>query len=111
MADDFQNQRQSQRVALEMWVEEISGGTRYFQRAGNLSAGGLFLEGTIPHPRGTMVELSFVLPGETAPVRVRAEIVGSPDPERLGMHARFVDLDAQPEVAARLTAFLAKAGG
>ena len=100
------DKRQHARVQVEMFVEERQDGSRYFQRTGNLSAGGMFLEGTFPHPRGTMVELRFTLPGEPEPVSVRGEIVGEPDAQRLGMHVRFVGLAEQPELARRLAAFV-----
>jgi uncharacterized protein (TIGR02266 family) len=99
-------QRQHPRVPVEMFVEESQGGARYFQRTGNLSAGGLFLEGTFTHPRGTHVELRFTLPGEREQVSVRGEIVGEPDPGRLGMHVRFIGLDEQPDLRDRLAAFV-----
>jgi uncharacterized protein (TIGR02266 family) len=98
--------RRHTRIAVEMHVDEQHEKARYFQRSGNLSAGGIWLDGTLPHPRGTIVELRFTLPGETAPIELRGEVVGDVDPERLGMHVRFVDLDARPEVAQRIAAFV-----
>jgi hypothetical protein len=64
----------------------------------------MYLDGTIPHPRGTVVNLRFTLPGDSEPIAVKGEIVGEPDEERLGMHVRFLEL---PEAAAaRLKKFV-----
>jgi len=84
-----------------MWVEESSPDGMYFQRAANLSEGGIYLERTIPHPVGTRVTLQFSLPGDAAPIRVQGEIVNPQLGDGgLGMGLRFVDLP--PDVAARI---------
>jgi uncharacterized protein (TIGR02266 family) len=97
-----------------MWVEESSGQGCYFQRSANLSAGGIFLEKTIPHPIGTVVQLEFTLPGDDQPIKVAAEIVnalarprqpqeGSGD--ALGMGLKFLALEtSQAERIERLIA-------
>jgi type IV pilus assembly protein PilZ len=99
--------RASQRVPIEMWVEEVAEDTQVFRRAGNLSRGGLYLDKTIPIPMGTVVTLRFTLPGDDAQVEVRGEIV-SIDPEaELGMGVRF--LSPTSETQARIDAYLARA--
>lgn len=101
--------RRQGRVPLEMWVEEAHDDAVYFQRAGNLSAGGLFLERTIPHPVGTVVELRFTLPGDAEAIRVRGEIVNSPTTdESFGMGLKFINLGG--DVAARIERFVAEHG-
>ena len=40
----------------------------------NLSAGGLRLEHTIPLPVGTVVNLTFTLPGDKTPIAISGEI-------------------------------------
>lgn len=102
MADE---RRQGERFPIQVWVEESHGHTTYFQHSGNLSAGGIFLDQTIPHPVGTRVRLQFQLPGDAAPIRVRAEIVSALErAPRLGMGMKFLDLP--PGLAARIDQFI-----
>jgi uncharacterized protein (TIGR02266 family) len=107
-----EERRRGLRVPLQMWVEESHEHATYFQRAGNLSSGGIFLEHTIPHPLGTVVQLQFTLPGDEQPIRVRAEIVNAAEERgesaQLGMGMRFVDLP--PALAARINQFIAQHG-
>ena len=91
-----------------MWVEETTGSERYFRRAGNLSRGGLRLEHTIPLPVGTVVNLTFTLPGDKAPVEVTGEIVSATPPEDLRMGVKFVEPSA--DARAKIDAFLSRAG-
>src|SRR6185369_6432307 len=96
------------RIPIEMWVEETTDNERYFRRAGNLSRGGLRLDHTIPLPQGTVVNLSFTLPGDSAPVAVSGEIVSSSGPDDLRMGVKFVNVTA--EAQARIDAYLKRAG-
>jgi uncharacterized protein (TIGR02266 family) len=91
-----------------MWVEQSHGNELYFQRSGNLSEGGMYLEHTLPHPIGTVVTLQFTLPGEHVPVRLRGEIVGIATEKDPGMSVRFLEMDADTRV--RIGAFLAGRG-
>ena len=100
--------RSNRRIPVEMWVEEVRGRDYYFQRSGNLSVGGMYLDKSIPHPRGTTVQLKFTLPDETEPICVDGEIVGEPEVERLGMHVRFTNLEADSLVHERVIAFVAR---
>lgn len=103
--------REDRRIPVEMWVQEHRGTQEvYFQRSANISAGGIYLDGTIPHPRGTIVQLKFTLPGQAEPIEIRGEIVGEPDEKRLGMHVKFVDLDQNPAVRERLREFVDRSG-
>jgi uncharacterized protein (TIGR02266 family) len=99
--------RESPRIPVEMWVEESTERELYFQRSANLSSGGIYLENTIPHPKGTLVNLQFTLPGDTVPVKVRGEIVNAAAADELGMGIKFVDVD--PEVERRIADFVARA--
>jgi uncharacterized protein (TIGR02266 family) len=108
MAAETGERRVEPRMPIEMWVEETTGSERYFRRAGNLSRGGLRLEHTIPLPVGTVVNLTFTLPGDKTPVAVTGEIVSAAAPEELRMGVKFID--PSPEAKARIDAFLAKAG-
>lgn len=97
------NRRNVPRADVAIWVEERTRDALYYQRATNLSLGGLWLEGTLPHPPGTRVVLDLELPGD-APLRVEGEVVLRRS-EAKGMAVRFVALDAQQ--TKRLTAFIA----
>jgi hypothetical protein len=82
--------RREPRIPIGLRVVEISGATTYFQYATNLSAGGLYLDGTLAHPPGTRVTLLLMLPGDSLPTSVPAEVVG-PGPGARGVHLAFVD--------------------
>jgi uncharacterized protein (TIGR02266 family) len=99
--------RESPRIPVEMWVEESTERELYFQRSANLSTGGIFLENTIPHPKGTVVNLQFTLPGDTQPVKVRGEIVNAAASDELGMGIKFIDVD--PDVQRRISEFVQRA--
>jgi hypothetical protein len=106
--DRLAEKREEKRIPIEMWVEEQRGEDTYFQRSANLSTGGIYLDGTIPHPRGTLVQLKFTLPGEADAICVRGEIVGEPGAEHLGMHVKFLDLKKNEALLARVKAFVEK---
>jgi uncharacterized protein (TIGR02266 family) len=99
------DRRRSDRIPIEMWVEQSRDKELYFQRSANLSAGGLFLENTIPHPVGTRIKLQFTLPGDTGPLELEGEIVSAASQSELGMGVKFVDVDAA--VQQRIDAFIA----
>jgi uncharacterized protein (TIGR02266 family) len=99
--------RESPRIPVEMWVEESTERELYFQRSANLSVGGIFLENTIPHPKGTVVNLQFTLPGDTQPIKVRGEIVNAAASDELGMGIKF--LEVGPEDQRRISEFVQRA--
>jgi PilZ domain len=98
------DRRGGPRIPIEMWVEE----TTNYRRAGNLSRGGLRLDHTIPLPIGTVVNLTFTLPGDSAPVKVAGEIVSTAGPDELRMGVKFVGLTG--DALARIDAYLARVG-
>jgi uncharacterized protein (TIGR02266 family) len=99
------DRRQGDRISIQMWVEESGPEGMYFQRASNLSEGGIFLERTVPHPIGTQVMLEFKLPDQGPTIRVQAQIVNVPTADgELGMGLRFIEL--APEIAARIRRFV-----
>jgi uncharacterized protein (TIGR02266 family) len=100
-----EDRREHERIPLEMWVDETHGQDIYYQRAANISEGGLYLERTIPHEKGTVVSLQFTLPDEEEPIRVKGEVVGA-DVDPLGMHVRF--LDVSEELRERLREYIAQ---
>jgi len=102
------DRRGGPRIPIEMWVEETTNSERYFRRAGNLSRGGLRLDHTIPLPIGTVVNLTFTLPGDSAPVKVAGEIVSTAGPDELRMGVKFVGLSG--DALARIDAYLARVG-
>ena len=102
--------RQGPRVPVQIWVEEATDRELYFQRSANLSAGGIYLENTIPRPVGTRVTLRFTLPGENDRFEVRAEVVGAiAGEEEMGMGLKFVDLSG--EQAERIRQYVTRGAG
>ena len=95
--------RTEPRADVAIWVEEHTEDALYFQRATNLSLGGLWLDGTLPHPPGTRVALDLELPGQP-PLRVQGEVVVH-RADKTGMGVRFVELDETRR--RRLEVFLA----
>lgn len=83
------DKRRQERVQVELWIEAERDGELYFQRASNLSVGGVFFAQTIPLPLGTKVDLKFEIPGDPVEVRCKGEIVTAKD---LGMGVTFLDL-------------------
>jgi uncharacterized protein (TIGR02266 family) len=114
MSDDnsdnnmLDERRSSPRIPVEMWVEESTDRELYFQRGANISAGGIFLERTIPHSKGTIVNLQFTLPEDSVPIRVKGEIVNVGDATgELGMGVKFLDL--KDEDLRRIEEFIERA--
>lgn len=73
----------------------------------DISMGGLFLESDIPVKLGTMLFLSFIIPGHKRPVRATGEVVrktGILDGVSTGMGVRFVGISELTR--ARLEEFL-----
>lgn len=101
------DRRTMPRTEVAIWVEEHTRDALYFQRATNLSIGGVWLDGTLPHPPGTRVTLDIELPGDR-PLRVEGEVVPHASP-KAGMAIRFTDLVGPRK--RRLEAFLARAIG
>lgn len=78
----------------------------------NLSAGGAFFRHAIPFEVGTVVEVTFGLPGERSLLKCRGEVVNLPTPGEFGMGVKFLDLS--DDERARIAAFAegaARTGG
>ncbi len=102
---DKKERRSSERISVEMWVEQSTSREVYFQRGTNLSVGGIYLEHTIPMPKGTEVRLVFTLPGDEEPITVRGMIVNIGESvSELGMGVQFVDLP--PEALVQIQNFI-----
>ncbi len=99
--------RHGLRVPVQIWVEEAATDHElYYQRSANLSAGGMYLENTIPRAIGTQVTLRFNLPGDQDRFEVRAEVVSAiAGEEEFGMALKFVNLE--PQRAERIRQFVA----
>lgn len=92
------NRRRFLRVPVQVWVEQWTDRETYHQQSSNLSLGGIYLDRTVPHPEGTLVNLRFTLPGEERPIVCKGRIVyprGAEDD--FGMGLEFVDLPAAEE--------------
>ena len=99
------DRRRHERIPVEIWVEETRGRELYYLRAANLSRGGIFLENTIPHPYGTLVELEFTLPGHGERIHVRGRVVNRPETYGdLGMAVEFIEVE--PAVARIIEEFV-----
>ncbi len=102
------DRRATTRIPMEMWVEESTDRELYFQRGANISLGGIFLQRTIPHIKGTKINLRFTLPGDTTPINVRGEIVNVGEhADDLGMGVKFIDLNDEDQE--RIKSFVERA--
>jgi uncharacterized protein (TIGR02266 family) len=103
--------RTEARVPVDLWVESEEGEATYFQRAGNISAGGAYFTQTMPHPVGTKVRLRFSLPDASGEIQCHGEIVSALAQQDPGMGVKFLDLDAKIQERIRvLAAKLARKG-
>ncbi|HUB06738.1 MAG TPA: PilZ domain-containing protein [Myxococcales bacterium] len=98
--------RAEARVPVDLWVESEEGEATYFQRAGNLSAGGAYFTQTMPHPVGTKVRLRFSLPDGPEEIQCAGQIVSAIAEGDPGMGVKFIDLD--PKIQARIRALAAQ---
>lgn len=88
------DRRGGKRVALELWMEEVTGEDVYFRRTGNVGEGGVFFDKAIPHAMGTMLTLKFALPGDKEMVVARGEVVSAAGNEMgLGMGVKFLKIE------------------
>jgi PilZ domain len=87
--------RQEPRFALDLWIEAEEGEALYFQRIGNLSAGGCSFLQTVPRPLGTKMWLRFRLPdAPLEEIGCQGEIASTRG-DGLGMGVRFLELSDQ----------------
>ncbi len=99
MTAGFQEKRLHPRRAHRTRVvfEDEFGEGLFYVYSQDVSIGGLFLASDIPVRLGTMMFLSFTLPGHKRPVRVTGEAVRVVDQDSgrpTGMGIRFVGLTA-----------------
>lgn len=81
------------RVEVDIWIEQHHGEEIVFRQAGNLSAGGIYLEHGFTHALGTRLKLRFDL-ADGGPVEVSAEVVAaqSYDDHPNAASLSFIDL-------------------
>lgn len=65
----------------------------------NLSSGGAFFRHAIPFKVGTLVNVSFSLPGEARLIRCQGEVVNVPHPKDYGMGVKFLGLSDAEQTA------------
>ena len=94
MAEEKNDERRiSTRLQVDMWVEGTTAdGDCYFQRSGNVSVGGIYLDRAVPHQSGTRIMLKFSLPGGEEELKVLGEILSHHDSDGLGMGVKFLDI-------------------
>ncbi|MEL6339818.1 MAG: PilZ domain-containing protein [Myxococcota bacterium] len=89
------DRRSAPRVDIDLWIEQERGEETVFRLAGNLSAGGIFLEHGFSTPVGSRVKLRLALDDDAEPLELAAEVVetqivdGAPNAASL----TFVDLE------------------
>ena len=106
-SEDGSERRSAPRIPFEVWVEERSEDSIYFQRTADVGPGGLHLAGTIPHPEGTEVVVRFGLPDGGDDIEARGVVAaGTREEGGTGMGIRFVDL--APEIQQRIEWFIKK---
>ncbi|OGR13088.1 MAG: hypothetical protein A2341_08400 [Deltaproteobacteria bacterium RIFOXYB12_FULL_58_9] len=101
------DRRTTDRVPLELWMEEVSGDDVYFRRTGNVSPGGVFFDRAIPHPLRTAVTLKFALPGDKEMVVARGLVVSAAGAkDGLGMGVKFISIEG--DGAKRIRSYIRK---
>lgn len=94
------NRRMAERVLVDLEVDYGSDGTFLFAYARNISTLGIFLRTFDPEPRGTRLNLRFVVPGSGRRLQVEGVVrwvnthrPGDIDSLNPGMGVEFVCLD------------------
>jgi hypothetical protein len=88
------DRRDTPRVNLELWMEELSGEDVYFRRTGNVSIGGAYFDTPFPYEPGTEVTLKFGLPGSREMVVARGKVVSrGRGQDGLGMGVKFISIE------------------
>lgn len=98
MADRAAERRIYPRKDLRTAVifEDEFGEGLFYVYSENISVGGVALASDVPLRIGTLLFLSFILPGHKRPLRVTGEVVRVPRPEGgSGLGVRFVGVDRQ----------------
>jgi hypothetical protein len=99
--------RTETRHPVVITIELSLGSSLSLHACENLSAGGAFFRHAIPFQVGTMVSVTFGLPGQSGLIRCQGEVVNVPAPKEYGMGLKFSGLAAAEQ--ARIVAFAEKA--
>jgi uncharacterized protein (TIGR02266 family) len=94
------DRRATERVPIELWIEEHQGESVVLHPAANLSEGGVFLYADRLRP-GDECDLAFALPDDGQGVNVRARVVWETRAEAAphGVGVEFLDLDEDDRAA------------
>ncbi|ATB27917.1 PilZ domain-containing protein [Melittangium boletus] len=91
------DRRASARVSMRLGIREADTSDAFDSREGNISLGGFAWHGAALSV-GTLVEVSFSLPGLAQSFRVRGQVLNvSYGARGTSAHARFLDLPADVE--------------
>jgi uncharacterized protein (TIGR02266 family) len=77
-------------VAIAIELRDARGFSLHSSK--DLSTGGAFFDRAIPHAVGSIVRVSFKLPGDDVPLTCDGEVVNVPDLKEFGMGVRFSNL-------------------
>ncbi len=100
------DRRAFSRVDLDLWIEQEHGEETVFRLAGNLSAGGIYLEHGFTHPVGTRVKLRFTLDPIDASVEVDAEVVAAQQTDDTPTAASLSFVNLEGSVRERILKYL-----
>ena len=93
----------------EVVFEDELGEGLFYVYSEDVSMGGIFLASVIPLRIGTMIFISFHLPGHRRPIRMTGEVVRITDPNQAGMKGMGVRFVGITELARkRLEEFLSE---
>ena len=88
------NRRVAKRVPLEIWVEDRNEIDSYMiQRGVNISTNGLYFKHHWPYAHNSLIDLQFVIPGETTLINVKGRVVRvRRDGQMFGAGVEFLNL-------------------
>jgi hypothetical protein len=94
-----EERRDSPRVPMNFMVRRAGSDASYEPREGDLSLGGCAFKGTALEP-GTGLEVRFRLPNLTDELKVRGEVLTTPEASQGGpTRVRFLDLPVEVELS------------
>ena len=101
------DRRSEARHPVVITIELGHGRSASLHACENLSAGGAFFRHAIPFEVGTVVDVTFSLPGESTLLKCQGEVVNVPQPKEYGMGVKFHGLDEGER--ARIASFAERA--
>lgn len=100
------DRRSAPRVSIDLWVEQERGDETVFRLAGNLSAGGIFLEHGFSTPVGSRVKLRLALDDDAEPLELSAEVVETQIIDDAPNAASLTFVDLEGAARERILAYL-----